>query len=186
MSSASCKKDFLPARPLNSNCRRSKCVPISASLKSGYKRRDRSKHMPLVSAGPRLAPSHLESVPLREQDPCKVSIPGANRDVSSRRYVSSVSAGRIAERPAFARRSCRRASPRDEKPLSAHVTYDGDLPQASSSMSVTLQLTRRSTSSPRRTCWGVAARSARISRKFPCPPSSGLHATALEFGRTFS
>jgi len=62
------------------------------------------------------------------------------------------------------------------------VTYDGELPQASSSMSVTLQLDEEIDLS-RATC---SFRST-ISRKFRgnFMPRSSVHGTSLELGRTY-
>jgi bifunctional enzyme CysN/CysC/sulfate adenylyltransferase subunit 1 len=111
------------------------CVPISAL--EGDNVVDRSKRMPWYQ-GPTLL-EHLETVPLPEKDslrsfrfPVQTVI---RPDATFRGFAGRIASGVIHPGdPVVALPSGQRTSVR------SIVTYDGDLPQASSSMSVTLQL----------------------------------------------
>jgi sulfate adenylyltransferase subunit 1 len=154
------------------------CVPISAL--EGDNVVDRSKHM-LWYHGPTLL-EHLESVPLREQDslqsfrfPVQTVI---RPDATFRGFAGRIASGAIHPGdPVVALPSGRTTTVR------SIVTYDGDLPQASSSMSVTLQLDQEIDLS--RGDMLVSPRDLpRVSRKFRARVV-WLHATPLELGRTY-
>ncbi len=154
------------------------CVPISAL--EGDNVVDRSKHM-LWYHGPTLL-EHLESVPLREQDslqgfrfPVQTVI---RPDATFRGFAGRIASGAIRPGdPVVALPSGQKTTVR------SIVTYDGDLPQASSSMSVTLQLDEEIDLS--RGDMLVSPRDLpEVSRKFHARVV-WLHATALELGRAY-
>jgi len=154
------------------------CVPISAL--EGDNVVDRSKNMPWYH-GPTLL-EHLESVPLREQDslqgfrfPVQTVI---RPDATFRGFAGRIASGAIRPGdPVVALPSGQKTTVR------SIVTYDGDLPQASSSMSVTLQLDEEIDLS--RGDMLVSPRDLpEVSRKFHARVV-WLHATALELGRAY-
>jgi sulfate adenylyltransferase subunit 1 len=154
------------------------CVPISAL--EGDNVVDRSKNMPWYH-GPTLL-EHLETVPLREQDslqsfrfPVQTVI---RPDATFRGFAGRIASGAIRPGdPVVALPSGRKTTVR------SIVTYDGDLPQASSSMSVTLQLDEEIDLS--RGDMLVSPRDLpRVCRKFHARVV-WLHATSLESGRTY-
>jgi len=154
------------------------CIPISAL--EGDNVVDRSKHM-LWYQGPMLL-EHLETVPLPED--------GASRsfrfpvqwvirpDANFRGFAGRVAGGVIRPGDAVV------ALPSGRKThVHSIVTYDGDLPQATSSMSVTLRLADEIDLS--RGDMLVAAQDLpRVSRRFHASVV-WLHATPLELGRTY-
>jgi sulfate adenylyltransferase large subunit len=154
------------------------CVPISAL--EGDNVVDRSKRMPWYQ-GPTLL-EHLETVPLPEQDslqgfrfPVQMVI---RPDATFRGFAGRIASGAIRHGDAvLALPSGRKTTVR------SIVTYDGDLPQASSSMSVTLQLDEEIDLS--RGDMLVSPRDPpRVSRKFHARVV-WLHGTSLEVGRTY-
>ena len=153
------------------------CVPISAL--EGDNVVDRSKRMPWYH-GPTLL-EHLETVPLPEKDslqafrfPVQTVI---RPDATFRGFAGRITSGAIHPGdPVVALPSGRKTRVR------SIVTYDGELPQASSSMSVTLQLDEEIDLS--RGDMLVSPRHLpNVSRKFHASVV-WLHGTALELGRT--
>src|SRR5258705_4360699 len=131
--------------------------------------------------GPTLL-EHLESAPLREQDslqgfrfPVQAVI---GPDATFRGFAGRIASGAIRPGdPVVALPSGQKTTVR------SIVTYDGDLPQASSSMSVTLQLDEEIDLS--RGDMLVSPRDLpEVSRKFHARVV-WLHATALELGRAY-
>jgi sulfate adenylyltransferase subunit 1 len=154
------------------------CVPISAL--EGDNVVDRSKRMPWYH-GPTLL-EHLETVPLPEQDslesfrfPVQTVI---RPDATFRGFAGRIASGTIHPGDSVvALPSGRRTTVR------SIVTYDGDLPQASSSMSVTLQLEEEIDLSRGDMLVSPDDLPA-VSRKFHARVV-WLHGTALELGRTY-
>jgi sulfate adenylyltransferase subunit 1 len=154
------------------------CVPISAL--EGDNVVDRSKRMPWYH-GPTLL-EHLETVPLREQDslqsfrfPVQTVI---RPDATFRGFAGRIASGAIHPGdPVVALPSGR------ETTVRSIVTYDGDLPRASSSMSVTLQLDEEIDLS-RGDMLVSPSHLPQISRKFHASVV-WLHGTSLELGRTY-
>jgi sulfate adenylyltransferase large subunit len=154
------------------------CVPISAL--EGDNVVDRSQRMPWYH-GPTLL-EHLESVPLREQDslqsfrfPVQTVI---RPDATFRGFAGRIASGAIRPGdPVVALPSGRKTTVR------SIVTYDGNLPQASSSMSVTLQLDQEIDLS-RGDMLVSPFDLPKVSRKFHARVV-WLHATSLELGRAY-
>ncbi len=154
------------------------CVPISAL--EGDNVVDRSKHMPWYH-GPTLL-EHLETVPLPEKDslqgfrfPVQTVI---RPDATFRGFAGRIASGSIHPGdPVVALPSGREAR------IRSIVTYDGDLPQASSSMSVTLQLDEEIDLS-RGDMLVSSGDLPAVSRKF-LASVVWLHGSALEAGRTY-
>jgi bifunctional enzyme CysN/CysC/sulfate adenylyltransferase subunit 1 len=154
------------------------CVPISAL--EGDNVVDRSKRMPWYQ-GPTLL-EHLETVPLPEKDslrsfrfPVQTVI---RPDATFRGFAGRIASGVIHPGdPVVALPSGQRTSVR------SIVTYDGDLPQASSSMSVTLQLDDEIDLS-RGDMLVSPEQLPSVSRKFQARVV-WLHAVPLELGRTY-
>src|SRR5713226_5255299 len=154
------------------------CVPISAL--EGDNVVDRSKHMPWYH-GPTLL-EHLETVPLPEKDslqgfrfPVQTVI---RPDATFRGFAGRIASGAIHPGdPVVALPSGRKTHVR------SIVTYDGELPQASSSMSVTLQLDEEIDLS-RGDMLVSPDHLPRVSRKFHASVV-WLHGTSLEVGRTY-
>jgi sulfate adenylyltransferase subunit 1 len=154
------------------------CVPISAL--EGDNVVDRSKRMPWYQ-GPTLL-EHLETVPLPENDgmqsfrfPVQTVI---RPDATFRGFAGRIASGVIHPGdPVVALPSGQRTSVR------SIVTYDGDLPQASSSMSVALQLDEEIDLS--RGDMLVSPNDLpSVSRKFHARVV-WLHGAALELGKTY-
>src|SRR5260221_856403 len=154
------------------------CVPISAL--EGDNVVDRSKRMPWY-LGPTLL-EHLETVPLPENDslqsfrfPVQTVI---RPDATFRGFAGRIASGVIHPGdPVVALPSGRKTR------VHFIVTYDGELPQASSPMSVTLQLDEEIDLS--RGDMLVSPRDLpEVSRKFH-PRVVWLHAPPLELGRTY-
>jgi sulfate adenylyltransferase subunit 1 len=154
------------------------CVPISAL--EGDNVVDRSTRMSWYH-GPTLL-EHLETVPLPERDslqgfrfPVQTVI---RPDATFRGFAGRIASGAIRPGdPVVALPSGRKTNVR------SIVTYDGDLPQASSFMSVTLQLDEEIDLS-RGDMLVSPGHLPRVSRKFHASVV-WLHATALELGRTY-
>jgi bifunctional enzyme CysN/CysC/sulfate adenylyltransferase subunit 1 len=154
------------------------CVPISAL--EGDNVVNRSTHMPWYH-GPTLL-EHLETVPLREQDslqsfrfPVQTVI---RPDATFRGFAGRIASGAIHPGdPVVALPSGRKTTVR------SIVTYDGDLPQASSSMSVTLRLDEEIDLS-RGDMLVSPGHLPRVSRKFHARVV-WLHGTPLDLGRTY-
>jgi bifunctional enzyme CysN/CysC/sulfate adenylyltransferase subunit 1 len=154
------------------------CVPISAL--EGDNVVDRSKRM-LWYQGPTLL-EHLETVPLPEKDslqsfrfPVQTVI---RPDATFRGFAGRIASGVVHPGdPVVALPSGRRTSVR------SIVTYDGDMPQAYSSMSVTLQLDDEIDLS-RGDMLVSPDRLPNVSRKFHARVV-WLHGTSLELGRTY-
>jgi len=154
------------------------CGPISAL--EGDNVVDRSKHMPWYH-GPTLL-EHLETVPLPEKDslqgfrfPVQTVI---RPDATFRGFAGRIASGSIHPGdPVVALPSGREAR------IRSIVTYDGDLPQASSSMSVTLQLDEEIDLS-RGDMLVSSGDLPAVSRKF-LASVVWLHGSALEAGRTY-
>jgi sulfate adenylyltransferase large subunit len=154
------------------------CVPISAL--EGDNVVDRSIRMPWYH-GPTLL-EHLESVPLPEKDslqgfrfPVQTVI---RPDATFRGFAGRIASGAIRPGdPVVALPSGQKTNVR------SIVTYDGDLPQASSSMSVTLQLDEEIDLS-RGDMLVSPGHLPRVSRKFQASVV-WLHGSALELGRTY-
>ena len=154
------------------------CVPISAL--EGDNVVDRSGRMPWYH-GPTLL-EHLETVPLREQDslqsfrfPVQTVI---RPDATFRGFAGRIASGAIHPGdPVVALPSGRKTT------VHSIVTYDGDLPRASSSMSVTLQLDEEIDLS-RGDMLVSPSHLPNVSRKFHARVV-WLHGTALELGRTY-
>jgi sulfate adenylyltransferase subunit 1 len=154
------------------------CVPISAL--EGDNVVDRSKRM-LWYQGPTLL-EHLETVPLPKEDslqslrfPVQTVI---RPDATFRGFAGRIASGVIHPGdPVVALPSGRRTSVR------SIVTYGGDLPQASSSMSVTLQLDDEIDLS-RGDMLVSPEHLPNVSRKFHARVV-WLHGTSLELGRTY-
>jgi sulfate adenylyltransferase subunit 1 len=154
------------------------CVPISAL--EGDNVVDRSTRMPWYD-GPTLL-EHLETVPLPEKDslqgfrfPVQTVI---RPDAAFRGFAGRVASGSIHPGdPVVALPSGREARVR------SIVTYDGDLPQASSSMSVTLQLDKEIDLS-RGDMLVSPDDLPSVSRKF-LARVVWLHGSPLESGRTY-
>jgi bifunctional enzyme CysN/CysC/sulfate adenylyltransferase subunit 1 len=154
------------------------CVPISAL--EGDNVVDRSTRMPWYD-GPTLL-EHLETVPLPEKDslqafrfPVQTVI---RPDASFRGFAGRIASGSIHPGdPVVALPSGREAR------IRSIVTYDGELPQASSSMSVTLQLDEEIDLSRGDMLVSLDERPA-VSRKF-LASVVWLHGSALEMGRTY-
>ncbi len=154
------------------------CVPISAL--EGDNVVDRSKRMPWYG-GPTLL-EHLETVPLPEKDslrafrfPVQTVI---RPDATFRGFAGRIASGVIRPGdPVVALPSGRKTQVR------SIVTYDGDLPQASSSMSVTLQLDEEIDLS-RGDMLVSPDHLPRVSRKFHAQVV-WLHGTSLEVGCTY-
>jgi bifunctional enzyme CysN/CysC/sulfate adenylyltransferase subunit 1 len=154
------------------------CIPISAL--EGDNVVDRSKRMPWYH-GPTLL-EYLETVPLPEKDslqsfrfPVQTVI---RPDAKFRGFAGRIASGAIHPGDTVV------ALPSGRKTtVRSIVAYDGDLPRASSSMSVTLQLDEEIDLS--RGDMLVSPRSLpRISRKFHAQVV-WLHGTPLELGRTY-
>jgi hypothetical protein len=153
-------------------------VPISAL--EGDNVVDRSKRM-LWYQGPTLL-EHLETVPLPEKDslqsfrfPVQTVI---RPDATFRGFAGRIASGVVHPGdPVVALPSGRRTSVR------SIVTYDGDMPQAYSSMSVTLQLDDEIDLS-RGDMLVSPDRLPNVSRKFHARVV-WLHGTSLELGRTY-
>ena len=154
------------------------CVPISAV--EGDNVVDLSKRM-LWYQGPTLL-EHLETVPLPEEDSLR-SFRFPVQTVIRPNATFRGFAGRIASGvvhpgdPVVALPSGQRTSVR------SIVTYDGDMPQASSSMSVTLQLDDEIDLS-RGDMLVSPDGLPKVSRKFHASVV-WLHGTSLELGRTY-
>ena len=154
------------------------CVPISAL--EGDNVVDRSWRMPWY-LGPTLL-EHLETVPLPEQDslqgfrfPVQTVI---RPDATFRGFAGRIASGAIHPGdPVVALPSRQRTTVR------SIVTYDGDLPRASSSMSVTLQLDEEIDLS-RGDMLVSPGHLPRVSRRFHARVV-WLHGSALELGRTY-
>jgi len=154
------------------------CVPISAL--EGDNVVDRSKRM-LWYQGPTLL-EHLETVPLPEKDslvsfrfPVQTVI---RPDATFRGFAGRIASGVVHPGdPVVALPSGQRTSVR------SIVTYDGDMPQASSSMSVTLQLDDEIDLS-RGDMLVSPDGLPKVSRKFHASVV-WLHGTSLELGRTY-
>jgi bifunctional enzyme CysN/CysC/sulfate adenylyltransferase subunit 1 len=154
------------------------CVPISAL--EGDNVVDRSKHMPWYD-GPTLL-EHLETVPLPEKDslqgfrfPVQTVI---RPDATFRGFAGRIASGSIHPGdPVVALPSGRKAR------IRSIVTYDGELPQASSSMSVTLQLDKE-IDLGRGDMLVSADDVPAVSRKF-LASVVWLHGAPLELGRTY-
>src|SRR5438445_11202977 len=154
------------------------CIPISAL--EGDNVVDRSRRMPWYH-GPTLL-EHLETVPLPERDslqsfrfPVQTVI---RPDATFRGFAGRIASGAIHPGdPLVALPSGRRTRVR------SIVTYDGELPQASSSMSVTLQLDEEIDLS-RGDMLVSPGRLPKVSRKFHASVV-WLHGTPLELGRTY-
>jgi bifunctional enzyme CysN/CysC/sulfate adenylyltransferase subunit 1 len=154
------------------------CVPISAL--EGDNVVDRSKRM-LWYQGPTLL-EHLETVPLPEKDslvsfrfPVQTVI---RPDATFRGFAGRIASGVVHPGdPVVALPSGQKTSVR------SIVTYDGDLPQASSSMSVTLQLDDEIDLS-RGDMLVSPDGLPKVSRKFHASVV-WLHGTSLELGRTY-
>jgi bifunctional enzyme CysN/CysC/sulfate adenylyltransferase subunit 1 len=154
------------------------CVPISAL--EGDNVVDRSKRMPWYQ-GPTLL-EHLETVPLPESDslqsfrfPVQTVI---RPDATFRGFAGRIASGVIHPGdPVVALPSGRKTRVR------SIVTYDGDLPRASSSMSVTLQLDEEIDLS-RGDMLVSPDHLPGVSRKFHARVV-WLHGAPLELGRTY-
>jgi sulfate adenylyltransferase subunit 1 len=154
------------------------CVPISAL--GGDNVVDRGKNMPWYH-GPTLL-EHLETVPLPEKDslqgfrfPVQTVI---RPDATFRGFAGRIASGAIRPGdPVVALPSGQRTTVR------SIVTYDGDLPQASSSMSVTLQLDEEIDLS-RGDMLVSPSHLPKVSRQFHASVV-WLHGSALELGRTY-
>jgi len=154
------------------------CVPISAL--EGDNVVDRSKRMPWYQ-GPTLL-EHLETVPLPENDslrsfrfPVQTVI---RPDATFRGFAGRIASGIIHPGDSVA------ALPSGRKTrVRSIVTYDGELPQASSSMSVTLQLEEEIDLS-RGDMLVSPDELPTVSRKFYARVV-WLHGTALELGKTY-
>jgi len=154
------------------------CVPISAV--EGDNVVDLSKRM-LWYQGPTLL-EHLETVPLPEKDslvsfrfPVQTVI---RPDATFRGFAGRIASGVVHPGdPVVALPSGQRTSVR------SIVTYDGDMPQASSSMSVTLQLDDEIDLS-RGDMLVSPDGLPKVSRKFHASVV-WLHGTSLELGRTY-
>jgi sulfate adenylyltransferase subunit 1 len=154
------------------------CVPISAL--EGDNVVDRSARMPWYH-GPTLL-EHLETVPLPEQDslqgfrfPVQTVI---RPDATFRGFAGRIASGSIHPGdPVVALPSGRKTSVR------SIVTYDGELPQASSSMSVTLQLDEEIDLS-RGDMLVSPSHLPSVSREFHARVV-WLHGSSLELGRTY-
>ena len=154
------------------------CVPISAL--EGDNVVDRSKRMPWYQ-GPTLL-EHLESVPLPEKDslqsfrfPVQTVI---RPDATFRGFAGRIAGGAIHPGDLVV------ALPSGRKTrVRSIVTYDGELPQASSSMSVTLQLDEEIDLS-RGDMLVSPDHMPRVSRKFHARVV-WLHGTPLVLGRTY-
>jgi bifunctional enzyme CysN/CysC/sulfate adenylyltransferase subunit 1 len=154
------------------------CVPISAL--EGDNVVDRSKRMPWYQ-GPTLL-EHLETVPLPESDslqsfrfPVQTVI---RPDATFRGFAGRIASGFIHPGdPVVALPSGRKTRVR------SIVTYDGELPQASSPMSVTLQLDEEIDLS-RGDMLVSPGHLPNVSRKFHARVV-WLHGTPLELGRTY-
>jgi bifunctional enzyme CysN/CysC/sulfate adenylyltransferase subunit 1 len=154
------------------------CVPISAL--EGDNVVDRSKRM-LWYQGPTLL-EHLETVPLPEKDSLvsfRFSVQTVIRpDATFRGFAGRIASGVVHPGdPVVALPSGQKTSVR------SIVTYDGDLPQASSSMSVTLQLDDEIDLS-RGDMLVSPDGLPKVSRKFHASVV-WLHGTSLELGRTY-
>src|SRR6202171_1917936 len=154
------------------------CVPISAL--EGDNVVDRSKRMPWYQ-GPTLL-EHLETVPLPENDSLqsfRFSVQTVIRpDATFRGFAGRIASGVIHPGdPVVALPSGRKTRVR------SIVTYDGDLPQASSPMSVTLQLDEEIDLS-RGDMLVSPGRLPNISRKFYARVV-WLHGAPLELDRTY-
>jgi sulfate adenylyltransferase subunit 1 len=155
-----------------------RCVPISAL--EGDNVVDRSERMPWYH-GPTLL-EHLETVPLPEKDslqgfrfPVQTVI---RPDATFRGFAGRIASGVIHPGdPVVALPSGRKTRVR------SIVTYDGQLPQASSSMSVTLQLDEEIDLS-RGDMLVSPDHLPKVSRKFHARVV-WLHGTSLELGRTY-
>jgi sulfate adenylyltransferase subunit 1 len=154
------------------------CVPISAL--EGDNVVDRSKRMPWYH-GPTLL-EHLETVPLPEKDslqgfrfPVQTVI---RPDATFRGFAGRIASGSVHPGdPLVALPSGRKTRVR------FIVTYDGELPRASSSMSVTLQLDEEIDLS-RGDMLVSPDHLPKVSRKFHARVV-WLHGTSLELGRTY-
>jgi len=154
------------------------CVPISAL--EGDNVVDRSTRMPWYH-GPTLL-EHLETVPLPEKDslqsfrfPVQTVI---RPDATFRGFAGRIASGSIHPRDLVV------ALPSGRKTtVRSIVTFDGDLPQASSSMSVTLQLDEEIDLS-RGDMLVSPDHLPKVSRKFHASVV-WLHATSLELGRDY-
>jgi sulfate adenylyltransferase subunit 1 len=154
------------------------CIPISAL--DGDNVVARSQRMPWYQ-GPTLL-EHLETVPLPEKDslrsfrfPVQTVI---RPDASFRGFAGRIASGVIRPGdPVVALPSGQRTSVR------SIVTFDGDLPQASSSMSVTLQLGEEIDLS-RGDMLVSPDHLPKVSRKFHAQVV-WLHGGALELGKTY-
>ena len=154
------------------------CVPISAL--EGDNVVDRSKRMPWYQ-GPTLL-EHLETVPLPENDslqsfrfPVQTVI---RPDATFRGFAGRIASGVIRPGdPVVALPSGRKTRVR------SIVTYDGELPQASSPMSVTLRLDEEIDLS-RGDMLVSPENLPTVSRKFHASVV-WLHGAALELGRTY-
>src|SRR6202171_4529430 len=154
------------------------CVPISAL--EGDNVVDRSKRMPWYQ-GPTLL-EHLETVPLPENDSLqsfRFSVQTVIRpDATFRGFAGRIASGVIHPGdPVVALPSGRKTRVR------SIVTYDGDLPQASSPMSVTLQLDEEIDLS-RGDMLVSPGQMPNVSRKFHAS-IVWLHGAPLELGRTY-
>ncbi len=154
------------------------CVPISAL--EGDNVVDRSKRMPWYQ-GPTLL-EHLETVPLPENDSLRsfrFPVQSVIRpDATFRGFAGRIASGVIHPGdPVVALPSGRKTRVR------SIVTYDGELPQASSSMSVTLQLDEEIDLS-RGDMLASPEELPNVSRKF-LARVVWLHGTALELGKTY-
>jgi sulfate adenylyltransferase large subunit len=154
------------------------CVPISAL--EGDNVVDRSKRMPWYH-GPTLL-EHLETVPLPEKDslqgfrfPVQTVI---RPDASFRGFAGRIASGSIHPGDSVVALPSGR-----ETRVRSIVTYDGELPQASSSMSVALQLDEEIDLSRGDMLVSPDDLPA-VSRRF-LASVVWLHGSALELGRTY-
>jgi len=155
-----------------------RCVPISAL--EGDNVVDSSKRMPWYH-GPTLL-EHLETVPLPEEDSLqgfRFPVQAVIRpDATFRGFAGRIASGSIHPGDLVA------ALPSGRKTrVRSIVTYDGELQQASSSMSVTLQLDEEIDLS-RGDMLVSPDHLPKVSRKFHARVV-WLHGTSLELGRTY-
>ena len=154
------------------------CVPISAL--EGDNVVDRGNRMPWYD-GPTLL-EHLETVPLPEQDSLKsfrFPVQTVIRpDATFRGFAGRIASGAIHPGDSVVALPSGR-----ETRVRSIVTYDGELPEASSSMSVTLHLDGEIDLS-RGDMLVSAGYLPRVSKKFHARVV-WLHGTPLELGRTY-
>ncbi len=154
------------------------CVPVSAL--EGDNVVARGNRMPWYD-GPTLL-EHLETVPLPEQDSLqsfRFPVQAVIRpDATFRGFAGRIASGAIHPGDSVVALPSGR-----ETRVRSIVTYDGELPRASSSMSVTLQLEEEIDLS-RGDMLVLSGHLPRVSRKFHASVV-WLHGTSLELGRTY-